>query len=117
MPFGGHAGFAGVAVYLPHFLMVGTARGALADWAIPRSRVARPHGGADPDTVMAPNSLECLGCGARRSVLSRVHSHLEAGECPRCGYVGWASPTDLTEFTRRALRDRPVERRSLRAAS
>jgi hypothetical protein len=46
-----------------------------------------------------------------------VHSHLESGECPRCGYVGWANPTDLTEFTRRALRDRPLERRRLRAAS
>jgi hypothetical protein len=66
---------------------------------------------------MPPNSLECLGCGARRAALSRVHSHLESGECQRCGYVGWANPTDLTEFTRRELRDRPVERRRLRAAS
>jgi hypothetical protein len=66
---------------------------------------------------MTPNSLECLGCGARRAVLSHVHSHLESGECGRCGYVGWASPADLDEFTRRALRDRPVERRRLRAAS
>jgi len=66
---------------------------------------------------MAPNSLECLGCGARRSVLSRLHSHLENGECTRCGYVGWASPDDLNEFTRRALRERPVERRKLRVAS
>jgi len=31
MPLRGHAGFAGVAVFLPHFLMVGTASGALAD--------------------------------------------------------------------------------------
>jgi hypothetical protein len=66
---------------------------------------------------MAPNSLECLGCGARRTALSHVHSHLESGECQRCGYVGWANPNDLTEFTRRELRDRPVERRRLRAAS
>ncbi|HMI99943.1 MAG TPA: hypothetical protein VK488_08935 [Gaiellaceae bacterium] len=66
---------------------------------------------------MTPGSLECLGCGARRFVLSPVRSNLETGECPRCGYVGWASPNDLNEFTRRALRDRPVERRRLRAAS
>jgi len=66
---------------------------------------------------MASNSLECLGCGARRFVLARADSRLETGECPRCGYVGWAGATELTEFTRRALRDRPVERRGLRLAS
>ena len=39
------------------------------------------------------------------------------GECPRCGYVGWARPRDLNESVRRALRDRPLERRRLRPAS
>ena len=66
---------------------------------------------------MTPSSLECLACGERRerrTQVDSVHSHLATGECPRCGYVGWATATDLTEYTRRALRDRPVERRRLR---
>ncbi len=40
--------------------------------------------------------------------------HIEAGECARCGYVGWAIPSDLSELIRRALRDFPLERRRLR---
>ena len=67
--------------------------------------------------MAAPTYLECLGCGARRPRIESALSHLETGECPRCGYLGWASPTDLTEYTRRALRERPVERRRLRAAT
>jgi hypothetical protein len=63
--------------------------------------------------LVTPSSLECLACGERRSKVDSVHSHLATGECPRCGYVGWAPATDLTEYTRRALRDRPVERRRL----
>ncbi|HET7045552.1 MAG TPA: hypothetical protein VFI37_11935 [Gaiellaceae bacterium] len=56
--------------------------------------------------------VECLNCGetrqARRDDLHRIH----LGDCcPRCGYVGWASATDLNETTRRALRDRPLARR------
>jgi hypothetical protein len=39
-----------------------------------------------------------------------VDSH-DAGECPRCTYVGWAPVSELDEPTRRALRDRPVDRR------
>jgi hypothetical protein len=66
---------------------------------------------------MAPTFLECLGCGARRSALASVHSRPETGECARCGYVGWAGSTELTEHTRRALRELPVELRRLRAAS
>jgi len=64
--------------------------------------------------VVTPSSLECLACGERRSAIDSVHTHLSTGECPRCGYVGWAPATDLSEYTRRALRDRPVERRRLR---
>jgi hypothetical protein len=40
--------------------------------------------------------------------------HVDAGECQRCGYVGWASSDDLTQKARRELRDRPVARRRLR---
>jgi len=39
--------------------------------------------------------------------------HLTTGECPRCGYVGWARPDDLNERSRRALRERPLDRRRL----
>src|SRR5438876_1004619 len=46
---------------------------------------------------MAPNSVECLACGARRSLIAGTHSHLATGECPRCGYVGWAQPGDLDD--------------------
>ena len=58
--------------------------------------------------------VECLNCGetrlAPRDGLRRVH----LGDCcPRCGYVGWAGADDLTESQRRALRERPLERRRL----
>jgi hypothetical protein len=64
--------------------------------------------------AMTPDVLECLSCGARRTGAVSVQTHIgETGECPRCGYVGWARPADLTEPTRRALRDRPLARRRL----
>jgi hypothetical protein len=37
---------------------------------------------------------------------------LDPGECPSCGYVGWALAADLSEPVRRALRERPPEYRS-----
>jgi len=62
---------------------------------------------------MAPNTLECLACGERRSPVGSGHLHLTTGECPRCGYVGWAEARDLTETSRQALRERPLDRRRL----
>jgi Zn ribbon nucleic-acid-binding protein len=59
-------------------------------------------------------TVECLGCGERRRVDNDESGHVEAGECARCGYVGWATPADLSELVRRALRDFPPERRRLR---
>jgi uncharacterized protein (DUF2461 family) len=58
--------------------------------------------------------IECLSCGARRNVPGDVR-HLDPGECSKCGYVGWAPVADLTEVARRMIRDRPLDRRSLRA--
>jgi hypothetical protein len=55
--------------------------------------------------------VECLCCGEVRLVSGR-----DAGECPRCEYVGWALVADLTEKLRRVLRERPPERRRLYAA-
>jgi hypothetical protein len=39
---------------------------------------------------------------------------LDPGECPRCGYVGWALVADLSDPVRRTLRERPPERRGRR---
>jgi Zn ribbon nucleic-acid-binding protein len=63
---------------------------------------------------MAKHTLECLSCGETRRVEGTHPQHLATGECRRCGYVGWASPRDLNEVARRALRDRPLERRRFR---
>ncbi len=56
-------------------------------------------------------SVECLRCGQERSFTPGSRRCQEAGECPRCAYVGWAHAAELSERTRRLFRDRPVERR------
>lgn len=61
-------------------------------------------------------TVECLRCGHARK-LAQSTRHLEGGECPRCGYLGWAPSLELTEPTRRLLRERPVESRRLRAVA
>ncbi len=55
--------------------------------------------------------IECLLCGKRR------HDLQAQPDCPRCGYLGWARPSDLDERTRRILRERPPEQRRLRAVA
>ena len=60
--------------------------------------------------------VECLRCGDTREVSARSDDHVDAGECERCEYVGWALVADLTEKIRRVLRERPPERRRLYAA-
>jgi hypothetical protein len=57
--------------------------------------------------------IECLGCGAVRSLVEETR---QPGECPRCGYLGWAPSSDLTESDRRGLRMRPLVRRRLHLA-
>lgn len=42
-----------------------------------------------------------------RELARAVHE----GECPRCGYVGWAEATALSEPARQELRERPIETR------
>ena len=54
--------------------------------------------------------VECLRCGTTRETSG------DGSECPRCRYVGWAPVGALTERDRRALRERPLERRRLRLA-
>jgi ssDNA-binding Zn-finger/Zn-ribbon topoisomerase 1 len=58
--------------------------------------------------------VECLNCGHRRAVLA-IEQRTGEDECPRCRYVGWAASAELTERTRQMLRERPIERRRLRA--
>lgn len=55
--------------------------------------------------------IECLGCGEARVVDALSH-RVDPGECPRCGYLGWAPSTALTEPMRRRIRERPVDRRA-----
>jgi hypothetical protein len=63
--------------------------------------------------VMGAHVVECLRCGCQRLVADERHGH---GDCQRCGYVGWAPAADLSEHTRRALRERPLEARRVTAA-
>lgn len=56
---------------------------------------------------MERRTVECLNCGKTRRVADAT------GECVRCGYVGWADTESLTETLRRALRERPPQRRKL----
>jgi hypothetical protein len=60
--------------------------------------------------------IECLCCGRTRRAGGPLDHPTEAGACPRCGYVGWASSHDLTEDERRELRELPVERRRFEPA-
>ena len=59
------------------------------------------------DSSVERRTVECLSCGKMRRVGA------VEGECPRCGYVGWADAESITETLRRALRERPVDRRKL----
>lgn len=58
-------------------------------------------------------SVECLRCGDRHDVRLQGR-RARVGECPRCGYLGWARTEELTETLRRVIRERPVELRRLR---
>ncbi|MBA2536517.1 MAG: hypothetical protein H0V20_03675 [Actinobacteria bacterium] len=56
-------------------------------------------------------TVECLRCGTPRVVVCNGSAHVDAGECPRCTYVGWAPSSALSELARRQIRERPPERR------
>jgi hypothetical protein len=56
-------------------------------------------------------TVECLRCGQTREFSPGPQRFEEAGECPRCQYVGWAYSSDLSERTRRLFRELPLERR------
>ena len=63
---------------------------------------------------MGTKLVECLSCGQTRRAPDGPSRPLQADECPRCGYVGWAEAGSLTERARQLLRERPVELRRLR---
>jgi hypothetical protein len=59
-------------------------------------------------------TVECLKCGKTRAEPSRSAQRVITDDsCERCGYVGWAKTDELSESTRRMLRDRPLDRRRL----
>jgi Zn ribbon nucleic-acid-binding protein len=64
--------------------------------------------------VSDKHAVECLRCGHFRTVELERSERLDPGECPRCGYVGWALVADLSDPVRRTLRERPPERRGRR---
>jgi hypothetical protein len=73
----------------------------------------RPEG--DDAASVERFAVECLCCGQRRIVAPRNQTLMQVGECPRCGYLGWAPSAILTERARDAFRRRPPAERRLRA--
>ena len=67
-------------------------------------RVTRDGAARSTFQVMT-RCVECLSCGLQRIVSD------DAGECSRCGYLGWAPIEAVSEELRRSLRDIPVEAR------
>lgn len=72
-------------------------------------------GRADADACPVDQNVECLRCGTVRSIGAVIEESGGQGECPHCGYLGWAAPSALTESERRVMRLRPPERRRLYA--
>jgi hypothetical protein len=56
-------------------------------------------------------TVECLGCGGPRRVPVEEAGKGDAGECPRCSYLGWAPSEALSEAIRRRIREQPPETR------
>jgi predicted RNA-binding Zn-ribbon protein involved in translation (DUF1610 family) len=60
-------------------------------------------------------AVECLSCGQRRIVPQEKGStFMRVDECPRCGYLGWARSSLLTERARGLMRRHPPNQRRLR---
>jgi hypothetical protein len=68
-------------------------------------RVAERNGMSGTGAESA--TIECLRCGALRSVAREPGSCWSAGECPRCGDPSWSRSADLTDRDRRLLRTGP----------
>jgi hypothetical protein len=61
--------------------------------------------------VSEKHAVECLRCGKFRTIERGRNQRLEPGECPQCGYLGWALIADLSEPVRRTFRERHPELR------
>ena len=75
--------------------------------------------GSEPQGSARELRVECLRCGQPRDLVPHEHRggrEHRGDECPRCGYVGWAGSSELTELERRRLRERPLEERRPYAA-
>ena len=66
---------------------------------------------------MHARRLECLRCGKLWTDAQTGFRGVHESECPRCGYLGWAEMSELTENTRRLLRELPPELRMHRHAA
>jgi len=65
------------------------------------------HRAATPDEGdVATTRVECLKCGSEHELIRVPGGHLQQGECPRCGYLGWAPVGDMTEALRAVVRTR-----------
>jgi hypothetical protein len=62
-----------------------------------------------PMTYLA---VECLRCGGQRQVPATSTGRGDAGECPRCHYLGWAPSESLDESIRRRIREQSPEIRA-----
>jgi hypothetical protein len=58
---------------------------------------------SDTDTVGEKHAVECLRCGRFRTIERNRNQRLEPGECPQCGYLGWALMADLSDPVRCTL--------------
>ena len=54
-----------------------------------------------PHIQTAPREIQCLCCGAERVMLER-----DAGDCPRCHYLGWTYSDELDGYTQRLIQNR-----------
>jgi len=97
-----------------------TARATVVLWRIARARDReRLSRGTDSRTAChdarnmdCGDRLECLQCGHVRTA-----DRSDAGECPRCRYLGWAPAGTIDEDLRDRLRALPLPRRLTGATS
>jgi Zn ribbon nucleic-acid-binding protein len=47
--------------------------------------------------------VECLRCGELHRLRDGGLRYVQQGECPRCGYLGWAVPGEVSERARHEL--------------
>jgi Zn ribbon nucleic-acid-binding protein len=64
---------------------------------------------------MQATLVECLRCGEPHRLRESGLRYVQQGECPRCGYLGWAVPGEISDVARHELRVALVERPPARA--